>query len=783
MKTVHRAAIIKILIVFILLLNVSPGLTRVDMDIDWQAFMSRHDMVWKKLPVNWKQAPWFGNGLIGSMIYKDGGKNRFKMQVFRSDVQEHRPFTQGHSGYTRARLQIGSFYFEPKGQITGCDWRLDVYNAQLTGTITTTKGRINITHFTHTNDMILYTELTTTGDESCTWTWEPSNAWPTRRGFADSKKNLSNSREKYHSHYPTKVFDRNPDPVLKSHGDIQVCLQNLKHGGQHATAWTDVRKGNTQIHLASIAKCWPKQVQTADTDAIDEIEEILTIADRRTWKQKHYNWWHDYYSLSFVSLSDTRIETDYWTQVYKLGSASRPDYPVMDTPGLWAVPTKWPFITWNLNIQLCYWPSFPANRISTGESLINNLWKYRQNLIKNVHPEDWQDDSAVVPLNTGIDMEQWWNVDNRSSSTTLGNLVWTLHNVWLHYRYTMDKELLRHKLYPLLKRSVNWMIHHLEERNGTLHLPPSKSPEYGMAPDCNYDLALLRWGCETLLKSADRLQIYDPLIPEWKNVLENLIDFSMNENGFMIGAGVPYDKPHRHYSHLLMFYPLYLVNAEQPNTRDLLLKSVQHWMSYNENLFKKTGEWGDISAYSFTGASSMYASLGDGEKALEYLNGYIEYPDVFSNSLYGEPVRYSNGPTLESPLSAAQCVHDMLLQSWGDKIRIFPAVPAAWENVVFHNLRAQGAFLVSAERSDGRTRWICIKSLAGEPCRIAPNISDGIKVKGSRTFYVKRVSQDVYEIDLKQGENVLIYQPGTRPDVKIQPVPAEPSQHNGYGLK
>ena len=61
------------------------------------------------------------------------------------------------------------------------------------------------------------------------------------------------------------------------------------------------------------------------------------------------------------------------------------------------------------------------------------------------------------------------------------------------------------------------------------------------------------------------------------------------------------------------------------------------------------------------------------------------------------------GPVIETPLAAAQAVHEMLLQSWGDTLRVFPAVPAAWKDAAFHDLRAEGAFLVSAVRREGRT--------------------------------------------------------------------------------
>lgn len=49
-----------------------------------------------------------------------------------------------------------------------------------------------------------------------------------------------------------------------------------------------------------------------------------------------------------------------------------------------------------------------------------------------------------------------------------------------------------------------------------------------------------------------------------------------------------------------------------------------------------------------------------------------------------------SGPVIETPLSAAQSIHDMLLQSWGGKIRIFPAIPATWKDIAYSGLRTEG---------------------------------------------------------------------------------------------
>jgi alpha-L-fucosidase 2 len=68
--------------------------------------------------------------------------------------------------------------------------------------------------------------------------------------------------------------------------------------------------------------------------------------------------------------------------------------------------------------------------------------------------------------------------------------------------------------------------------------------------------------------------------------------------------------------------------------------------------------------------------------------------------------------------SAAAAVMEMLLQSWGGVIRLFPAMPHHWRDAAFLSLRAEGAFLVSAQMRDGRVEWVRIVSEAGGTCRV-----------------------------------------------------------------
>ena len=122
----------------------------------------------------------------------------------------------------------------------------------------------------------------------------------------------------------------------------------------------------------------------------------------------------------------------------------------------------------------------------------------------------------------------------------------------------------------------------------------------------------------------------------------------------------------------------------------------------------------------------------------------------------------------------------MLLQSWDGKIRVFPAVPDAWEDVAYSGLRTEGAFKVSASKKKGKTQFIHIKSLAGEPCIITPDITNPI-FEGKRNFTVQSLKNNTYKIDLKKGEEVFISPKGEDPEFIISPI--HHTSQNLFGLK
>jgi alpha-L-fucosidase 2 len=59
-----------------------------------------------------------------------------------------------------------------------------------------------------------------------------------------------------------------------------------------------------------------------------------------------------------------------------------------------------------------------------------------------------------------------------------------------------------------------------------------------------------------------------------------------------------------------------------------------------------------------------------------------------------------------------------MLQSHRGYIEIFPALPAEWKDCRFEKLRAQGAFLVSAQQKDGALQSVTITSEKGTTLKL-----------------------------------------------------------------
>ena len=727
-----------------------------ELKLNWSDFLSQQDIVYKRLPENYYEGAYVGNGLLGTILYRDNLKpNTIRFDVGRSDVYDHRPaeMLKGKYPSGKVRLPIGQLLLSPVGKITNTDLRIDLWNAEIRGTITTDKGKIELTCYVPSDERFIALKLhSDKGEESASVSFRPEQGNSSRPEIRINK-NL--------------VYEPNPPFVVENRKGIEVVTQPLLMGDDYATAWNEKKTvdGTRSIYV-TVANRWADKLTPGYGSDDDAVSTLLAARkkDEATVIKHHRQWWHNYYQKSFVSFPDKRIESLYWIQQYRLGSAGHPGKPIIDLMGPWYLRSPWTAMWTNLNVQLAYYTTGITNHLEMEAPLFQLLECRKDELVKNV-PNAFQDECAALGNPVGFDdLEANVFLTNERDSKTKMSLIalpWLMQEYYIHYRMKMGDKLLRNSVYPLMRKAfaVYSRVMYKGE-DGKYHLPLSFSDEYGEDVDVNMNLALARWGFGTLIDCANRLKIDDPMLPRWRDLLENMTPYPVDVRGLKIGKNLSFDRPHRHYSHLFSIFPLYETNIEnRPDFIPVMKTSLRNF----------TDLAGDSCMFKFTGAASLWAALGDGNEALKWLNRSIQYvkkgPTFTPNGFYSE-----NGwPTFESPVSACRAALDMYIQSWGNKIRIFPAIPDAWKEACFYNLRAEGGFQVSAKRVGGKTAFISIKSEAGEPFVLKTDMENPVVINHPTTL-LNRISAQEYNIEIKKGETLTIISKGNNPLLTIEPV-------------
>jgi alpha-L-fucosidase 2 len=250
---------------------------------------------------------------------------------------------------------------------------------------------------------------------------------------------------------------------------------------------------------------------------------------------------------------------------------------------------------------------------------------------------------------------------------------------------------------------------------GHLALPLSSSPEIHdnslrawLTPMSNYDLALIRWLFGALGSMARELgkpeeaarwaatlgQMAPPAVDEATKVLRVSPDESLTAS-------------HRHFSHLMSVHPLGTLSVEgSQRDRDVVLASLDNLASLG------TKQW---VGYSFSWAACLEARAARAERALAYLSTFVK-AFILRNGFHVNGDQTKSGLsnftyrpfTLEGNFAAMQAVHEMLLQSWGGTVRVFPAMPTAWAAASFERLRTEGGYEVDATRKGGQATRVSV---------------------------------------------------------------------------
>ncbi len=444
--------------------------------------------------------------------------------------------------------------------------------------------------------------------------------------------------------------------------------------------------------------------------------------------ESHREWWRSYWQKSSVSLPNPVLERQWYLETYKFGSAARRGAPPISLQAIWTAddgklpPWKGDYHH-DLNTQLSYWPCYAANHLEEGLGYLDYLWNTRDAGFAWTE-RFFEMPGLNVPMTADLNGNQIGGWRQYTHSATTG--AWLAQHFYLHWKYSGDREFLAQRAYPYIRDVAVFLEAFTSQRgsDGLRTFPLSSSPEINdNRPDAwfstptNYDLALSIWLFAAAAKLASELGLPEDAA-RWGKVVRELPEYSLGDDGrLLVAKNYPLPASHRHFSHLMAIHPLGLID---PSDGAPAVKTIQASL---DELDRLGSSW--WTGYSFAWLGNLAARAHDGQKAQQAL-------ELFSTAFTLRNSFHCNGDqsgkgyskftyrpfTLEGNFAAAEGIQEMLLQSHRGRVMIFPAIPSSWKDVSFATLRAEGAFLVSARRTAGKTVLVEVLSEKGGVCRL-----------------------------------------------------------------
>lgn len=478
-----------------------------------------------------------------------------------------------------------------------------------------------------------------------------------------------------------------------------------------------------------------------ETDkAADKTQEAMARGINKDY-QSHMDYWKSYWAQSSVALPDPVLQKQYDNEMYKFGSASRENSYPISLQAVWTAdngklpPWKGDYHH-DLNTQLSYWPAYTGNHLTEGLGYLNTLWNQRD-VYKRYTQEYFGKEGMNIPgvcTLLGVPMGGWIQY---SMSQTVS--AWLAQHFYLHWKYSADREFLEERAYPFLKDVAVFLEQQsVVDDNGVRKLLISSSPEIfdnsinaWFRDMTNYDLSLMHFAFSAASELASELNLPDESA-HWKALNNQLPDYNLDKDGALTFAnGFPYDQSHRHFSHAMAIHPLGMIDWSQgEQSRSIIKATLKKLQDYGPDYW--TG-------YSYSWFGNMKARAFDGEGAAKELRTFAEC-FCLRNTFHANGDQTKSGKsrftyrpfTLEGNFAFASGIQEMLLQSHTGTIRVFPAIPSSWSDVSFENLRAMGAFLVSAEKRNGKIVKLRIYPEQGGILRIAyPFDTDEIAINAN----------------------------------------------------
>ncbi len=409
---------------------------------------------------------------------------------------------------------------------------------------------------------------------------------------------------------------------------------------------------------------------------------------------------------------------------YMMIASSRADTLPSNLQGIW---NDRAFADWqsdyhtNINLQMNYWPAYTTNLKECGLSLVDYV--------------DSLQEPGAVTANKLFGTENAWMVNcsanalgftgNINSSASLASTAnaFILQNVYDHYQFTQDKEMLQNTIYPMMAGACNFFLQVLQSGRSEadvdkLFMAPSYSSEQNpWTIGAFFDQQLIYLLFQDTLDAAEELGIEDEFTSQVKDAMERIYPVEIGESGqikewqqegaynrYESTGGKIGDDAHRHNSQLMVLHPGNVITTETPEL-----------MQAAKNTLNLRGD--GATGWSMGQKFNMWARLQDGNHAYDKL-----FVNLMKNGTATNLFDLHPPFQIDGNFGGTAGLAELLVQSHAGYVSVLPALPDALSSGSVKGLVTEGNFEIDMEWADKEWTSLTVTSGSGKNLAIKAGV-------------------------------------------------------------
>lgn len=413
----------------------------------------------------------------------------------------------------------------------------------------------------------------------------------------------------------------------------------------------------------------------------------------------------DYYLRNFQKCKDNSlIELFFNYGKYLLISSSREKTMPANLQGIWNDKIRAPWssnYTTNINLQMNYWAVEKLNLselhlplmdmlmrcVTTGSIIAKNQFG-SSGWVLNHNVDGWLHASPVGKLG-----------QKRTSKfgyfpTASG---WLCLHIWEHYLYTQDKEFLK-KYYGVLKGACDFYEDYISEKEETIEINPSTSPENmyydeegracALSINSTIDCSIIRCLFKEMAAVTKILNLDEEYAKRLDALANKIPKYRISKDGTIAEWIEDYPEvfpEHRHISHLFGIFPGRDIKVTK-EVSDACIKTLK----------KRTMEG---TAWCKIWKACIYARIKESELSYEQLCKLIqlyegtdinyETSGCYLNLFTATPLQ------IDGNLGFPAAVIEMLIRDDLEEIELLPALPLKWKDGEIKGVKIIGGHIIS----------------------------------------------------------------------------------------